>query len=42
MHIFDYQIRAVNMDRCHGSHEIPRALSFLGLREHAFLVNEKN
>ena len=40
MHIFGYQIRTVNMDRCHGS-QISRALRFLGLREHAFLVNEK-
>ena len=41
MHIFGYQIRTVNMDRCH-EFQISRALSFLGLREHAFLVNEKN
>ena len=38
MHIFGYQIRTVNMDRCHGS-QISRALNFLGLGE---LVNEKN
>ena len=41
MHIFGYQIRTVNMDRCPGS-QISRTLNFLGLREHAFLVNEKN
>ena len=40
MYIFGHQIRTVNMDRCHGS-QISRAFSFLGLREHAFLVNEK-
>ena len=36
-----YQIGTVNMDRCHGS-QISRAFSVLRLREHAFLVNEKN